>query len=140
MRKHIHIGRWVLTAWIMLWGCMSSALAYDQNTRYNPYSNSSISPYGSYNTTPTYQFRSTSPYQSVVNTTSSFTPLADDPYAGMARQNGPRRAWDWGAPGDDDDPIGVIPDQPVGEPLVLLLMALLYIGVRFYRSKRKTQG
>lgn len=48
-----------------------------------------------------------------------------------------RRGWD----DPDDDPVGVLPNPaPVGEPLVLLLMALLYaIGMRLRtRLSRQT--
>jgi hypothetical protein len=40
----------------------------------------------------------------------------------------PRRArTSWGKPSDDDDPMGTIKNTPIGEPLVLLLLALGYV-------------
>ena len=32
----------------------------------------------------------------------------------------------WDDP-DEDDPVGVVPETPIGEPLILLLFALLFI-------------
>ena len=69
---------------------------------------------------PSYSFRSTSSYTPVVGSTSY---LSD----GSGPISSPRRATSgWGVPGDDDDPIGVVPNVPLGEPLILLLLALGY--------------
>ena len=49
-------------------------------------------------------------------------------------------SWGGGAPGEDDDPIGVLPDRvPVGEPFVLLLMAMAYGVWRRLRCRRVNQ-
>ena len=70
---------------------------------------------------PSYSFRSTSSYTPVVGSTSY---LSD----GSGPISSPRRAksWDpWDEP--EDDPIGVVPNPaPLGEPLILLLLALGY--------------
>lgn len=125
MRNKSFTYRWMLTAWIMLWSCMSSVWAYD------PYSPSSA---------PTYEFRSTSYFVSQKVNTPSFTPLADDPYAGIAKVGGVRRdgnPWDLDNPGENDNPIGQVDEPtPIGTPLVMLLMALMYIAFRVYRRKQ----
>lgn len=81
---------------------------------------------------PTYHFQSTSVYP-LKTTKTTFVPLADGT---NPSQNGIRRGgnpWDED-PGDEDDPIGVVPDPtPVGSPLVLLALALVYI---VYKKKR----
>jgi len=84
---------------------------------------------------PSYNFRSTSSYTPIVGTTSY---MSD----GSGPVSAPRRAKSgWGAPGDDDDPIGAIPNVPLGEPLILLLMAFayaLYLRLRPRLSRRHT--
>ena len=78
---------------------------------------------------PSYNFRSTSSYTPIVGTTSY---MSD----GSGPIGSPRKASGWGAPGDDDDPIGTVPNVPIGEPLVLLIMALIYVGCRHIRIQR----
>ena len=74
---------------------------------------------------PNYNFRTTSAYIPKVSV-ASFTPIAD----AAAQRNKARRGWD-SDPENEDDPIGVVPvPQPVGSPLVLLLMAVAYILYR----------
>lgn len=82
-----------------------------------------------------YQFRSTSTCTPIVGS----TPYISDggiTTAG-APQRGPRRGpWDdddWN--GSDADPIGVYANTPVGDPLVLLVLALLYIVFRRRTAK-----
>ena len=73
---------------------------------------------------PTYQFRSTSTIASTVG--GSYTPAVAKPFASQnAPASRPRRAMD-----PDDDEIGNI---PVGEPTVLLLLAMLYMLCRAIR-------
>jgi hypothetical protein len=81
---------------------------------------------------PTYQFRSTSAYTPTMNTT-VYTPGSSTPFGAPTR---PRRS-DIDEEEDDPsgDPTGYI-DTPIGEPLVLLLMALLYAAGR-YIARRK---
>jgi len=101
---------------------------------------------------PSYQFRSTSAYKSVVGEGNIFftkkqetnTPaiIGDIPYPSMATTTSgkhplyskPRR--ESANPWDEDptgDPVGAV---PVGEPWVLILMAVLYI---FYTNRKKIQ-
>ena len=91
---------------------------------------------------PSYQFRSTSSYTSSVNTT-VFKPMAESPYT---RSGMPGLRRDGGYFDDDGnwveegDPIGVLPDPnptPVGEPLILFALAIIYSLFRRARFKRK---
>lgn len=79
---------------------------------------------------PSCSFRSTSSYTPIVGSTSY---LSDGSGEVDAPPRNIRRGW--GSPTDEDDPIGSITTTPVGEPLVLLLMALVYIFVLSRRTK-----
>ena len=118
--------RWQLVICLLLWGCMaSSALAYEHAFCQSPMSKyqSPITNVQSSATLPSYQFRSTSTLAPVVGTTHTYAPLADSPYG--AGVGGPRRG-PWDDPGDN--PIGEVDDPaPIGEPLVLILFALLFL-------------
>lgn len=77
-----------------------------------------------------YNFRSTSSYTPIVGTTSY---MSD----GSGPVSAPRRAKSgWGAPDDDDNPVGAVSNVPVGEPLILLLMALGYLLYVRSRTRR----
>ena len=84
---------------------------------------------------PTYQFHSTSSYTSVVSQPLDFTPLADQPVVAYNSRPFASSPWD----DDDDDgpgdlPTGAVDDPlPIGHPLALLFMALLYIGYKKYK-------
>ena len=79
---------------------------------------------------PTFSFRTTSTYVPAVGSGAATT-LADAEATLAARnrilRRGGKNPWD---EEPDDDPIGVVPTVPVGEPLVLLVMALLYLGYK----------
>ena len=84
-------------------------------------------------TLPEYQFRSTSAYTPMVDVT-VYTPGCSSP------ASEPRRARKEWSDEPDDDPISVV-DTPIGEPMILLLFALLYmlIGKRgWQRLKSRT--
>lgn len=127
------IVKWVLAAWFMLLGCTAS---YGYTTYQTAPAYTNV-----YHTaeTPSYQFRSTSVYSSSFsNDNSTFVPLADDPYASPGPRKGPRKSSPW-----DEDPekggneLGVVDDPtPIGEPLVLLLLAALYGGYRLMKRKK----
>lgn len=81
-------------------------------------------------------FRSTSSMQMsgsrLVNSGASLS-APGTPLSALHAPSGPRRG-PWDPP--EDDPIGVLPDpQPVGEPLILLLLATLFI---LFKKKRVT--
>lgn len=96
---------------------------------------------------PEYRFQSTSTCPSVVGQSTYTTTAVQAPYSihpvSVIRRT---ESWtpgswdegeDWGDPGEDEFPTGVLPNPaPVGEPMVLLLMALLYaLGHYFARRK-----
>ena len=123
MRNKRYTYKWIVMVCFMLWGCLCSAWAYE------PYSPA---------TAPTYQFHSTSSYTPQMTSAPVFTPLADDPYAGLAKQNDVIKGWNpWDENNPGDNPIGQVDESaPVGTPLVMLLMALMYIAFRVYRRKQ----
>lgn len=128
-----NIVKWVLAAWFMLLGCTASYgyTTYQTAPAYTNVYHTAV--------TPSYQFRSTSVYSSSFsNDNSTFVPLADDPYASPGPRKGPRKSSPW-----DEDPekggneLGVVDDPtPIGEPLVLLLLAALYGGYRLMKRKK----
>lgn len=78
-------------------------------------------------TLPSYQFRSTSTFQPIVGersyiSTPSYSPGASKPYRAKA-------GWS-----EEGDPVGQITEAPIGSPLILLLMAVLYL---FYKKSKK---
>lgn len=74
---------------------------------------------------PSYEFYSTSSITPVVGSTSYHSGPC---YAPGAGHGGIRRdTWGWDDPDEEDQPIGQRPVVPVGEPLILLLFALLFI-------------
>ena len=131
MQRH-NILKWILAAWFMLLGCTAS-YGYTNYQTAPAYTNL-------YHTAvaPSYQFHTTSVYTSVVENP-TFSPVAADPYS----NSGPRKGMRKSSPWDEDDPetgggneVGVVDDTvPVGEPFVLLLLALLYGGYRLIKRK-----
>ena len=123
--------KWILAAWVILWGCNpSSAFASMQTPHYATWSTQTYSQSYASAVSPDYQIRSTSVYRSNM-ADFNFTPLADDAHGGAPGSilKGTGTGWNWD---DDDDPgdnpIGQIDDPaPVGSPFILLLMALLYL-------------
>lgn len=96
---------------------------------------------------PEYRFQSTSTCPSAVGSSAYTTTAVQAPYSihpvSVIRrtESWTPGSWDdgdrWDGPGEDEFPTGVIPDPaPVGEPLILLLMVLLYAAGR-YIARRK---
>ena len=113
---------------LVLWGCISTASAYPQNKQsaswgYQPIYTTQQTPIAG---TPTYQFRSTSAYIATKANASG----------GWSTYNAGLRTLDSDPTvnEEEEDEIGVIPDIPVGSPLVLLAFAALYI---LYRIRKK---
>ena len=152
MQKRIYTYKWLLAVFILLWGCIASSVyAYDQVAQtsswrtmptysmqptYTPATVSSVTNYSA--TAPTYNFKSTSTYPSLVGN-SVFTSKVSTPYSNFQRTP-IRKSGSWGGD-DDEDPegeeIGIQPTTPVGEPWVLLVLALLYVvfgkkGIRIF--------
>lgn len=167
MQQHKRIYRKLIALWLVLWGVISPTRAVLQTNRssswgYEPtyqsinssnkksatgtsgYGNTSYSgfssgraytPQFSGDICPSYHFQSTSPYRSVSEQSFGFTILSE-----------PLRDNIWGEEetvDPEDNPIGVLPNPtPIGEPLVLLLFAVLYLVVKLvvqHQSKRKAE-
>lgn len=125
-----------MTVWILCGICHTvSAAPYDRSAQsaswgYQPASTatlpSSASVLDEY-ASPAFNFQSTSPYSAPIGSASS----------GLTTQRNARRSssFDWDAP--DDNPVGVLPNPaPIGEPLVLLILATLYVWVRKKKEHR----
>lgn len=87
-------------------------------------------------TVPEYHFRSTSTCTPVVGYTSytatePYSPMANAPRPGQIR----RGSLEEGV--EDQDPLGQVTVSPVGDPLMLLLMAFLYLFFAKIRKKSK---
>jgi len=94
---------------------------------------SSYSPGNSKGVNVNYSFHTTSVYIPTSSSSKTYTPIADQEEGSTTnkRKNSPF------APDPTDNPVGVVTNPtPVGEPLVLLMMALLY---GLYRMLRKRQ-
>lgn len=125
MKQHRrHIFKWLFALWMLC--CIGSVNAASQ-----------VEAPAAWRTTPTlsadiypsYQFRSTSSYAPIVGTTSY---LATSTTVYKPGTSGPNRAkkdvWD----DPEDDAIATV-DTPIGEPLILLLLAGLFV---LYKKKR----
>lgn len=120
MQRRHSTYKWLLAA-CLLWGWItSSTWASSQAMQPAAWT---TTPMMSEDVRPVYDFRSTSTVNPIVGTT-SYTATPDF-YPGGTKGNRMRKSDPWGPP--EDDPIGVLPDPaPIGEPLILLAMALLY--------------
>lgn len=119
--------KWILIAGILCYSTSSFAFHHDQDAQPASWGRTTTF---SDDVRPTYTFRTTSAYSPIVGNTSY---LSD----GSGPVNSPSRAKAW-SPWDDpdDDPMGTVPAVPVGEPLVLLVMALAYILCRRTRLRK----
>ena len=89
-------------------------------------------------TLPEYQFRSTSTCPPVVGHTSytsteQYSPMANAPRPGQIRRGS--NPFEEGV--EEQDPVGQVTVSPVGDPLMLLLMAFLYLFFAKIRKKSK---
>ena len=130
MRKYKNLHRWIAVVVVLLGGCLiSSALAYPQPNQPNAWR---TTPTMSHDALPTYQFQSTSAYTPIVGQT-NYTSTISCPGA-VAPQSGPRKSSPWDKPTGGQE-VGVI-DTPVGDPLILLLIAALYLSYLWYRKRK----
>ena len=120
----------LMTVWLLI-GSHQTVAAYTQATMPSAWS---TTPTMSSSVQTSYQFRSTSSYApsgrvqvyAVGASSPSYSPRRNDPTG-------------WGTPGEDDDPVGTLPDPtPVGEPYILLLFAGIYALYYIRRKYRKT--
>ena len=90
----------------------------------------------SMSTMPSYQFRSTSVYQPIVGQTPYTSTSSYAPFPSSA-PNRARQSWN----DPDDNELGTVDDPlPIGEPIVLFLMAFLYfIWKKMSKNSKKMQ-
>ena len=130
MKARNRIYKWLIALWLLM-SCQPALCAFQSAT-----------PPAAWGTTPTlsmdremaYQFRSTSAYTLTTNTT-VYAPGTSSPYGNTVKRARKGGIDDEEDPGGDGTEIGQIP-TPIGSPLVLLLMAVLYI---FYAKRKKIQ-
>lgn len=132
--NRIYIG--IVTIWLlMLGGALSPVQAYQPVQTYQPAQQPSAwrtKPVMSNELYPEYHFQSTSTYTPVVGKTTYTTTETYNPFQASSPKR-IRRAYNpWEDEPDDDDenndPVGQVKDQaPIGSPLVLLVLAMLYL-------------
>ena len=132
--NRIYIG--IVTIWLlMLGGALSPVQAYQPMQTYQPAQQPSAwrtKPVMSNELYPEYHFQSTSTYTPVVGKTTYTTTETYNPFQASSPKR-IRRAYNpWEDEPDDDDPnnnpVGETPDPaPIGSPLVLLVLAMLYL-------------
>ncbi len=129
MKGRLTTYKWLTMALLLCCSTLSHAFTYEQPTQPASWGRTTTF---SDDVQPSYNFRSTSSYSPIVGTTSY---MSD----GSGPISSPRRVrTSWGKPSDDDDPMGTIKNTPIGEPLVLLLLALGYvICIRLRMRKAK---
>ena len=120
----------LMIIWLVWWGCtLSSAFAYTY-----PSQPASL---------PAYQFQSTSTCPSVIGASPFVSDAVYAPYSGTPaskpRKVGEYNPWDEDGDGslDEGDPTGQElgqVDTPIGEPLILIAFAFLYL---LYRRRKK---
>ena len=117
--QRINVYKWLLTASLMLWSSLLT-VAFGQQ----------------YGSAPSYQFQSTS---SMIPIGGTYSSQVSEPFAAEVTHIGSRRN-SWGDPDGEGDwegyGVGELPNpSPVGEPQILLLMALLYAIGRFRKQR-----
>lgn len=137
MQKRLKICKLRIAVWLLIVCCVQPTRAV---TYANPYVGSTRVGSSVVQTTapsvsvPGYEFQSTSIFAPTTGTPKiDFVPLADGAgplYTGSGmRKNG--------LPGVEDNPVGEVTQSPVGEPLVLLLFAMLYAVSRLFRRAKE---
>ena len=137
MQKRLKTYEWLIPVWLLLICCTQPTRAVSYTpTIANPrvYSSPISVSTDQMADAPEYQFQSTSIFVSTTGTPKiDFVPLADGAgplYTGSGMRKG-------GLPGSEEPEIGVVIEPPVGEPLVLLLFAMLYVVSRLFRRAKE---
>lgn len=99
----------------------------------------SVSDVNVVNTTPSYSFRSTSIYlPASPSSGDTYTGLAGTPFRSVRTESNPYSEFP-GFPGfDDQNEIGTLPDppdSPVGDPLILIIFATVFLAYGYFRRK-----
>jgi hypothetical protein len=128
MKQHRrHIFKWLFALWMLCCiGSVNAASLVEAPAAWR------TTPVMSENVRPNYEFHSTSACTPVVGATSYTSTTVYTPGSQPAHA----RKDSWGDPDDDDNdnlPTGVVPTTPVGEPLILLLLAGLFV---LYKRRR----
>ena len=139
MQKRLKICKLRIAVWLLIVCCVQPTRAV---TYANPYVGSTRVGSSVVQTTapsvsaPGYEFQSTSIFAPTTGTPKiDFVPLADG--AGpLYTRPGMRKDGLIGDP-SESDPVGQITEPPVGEPLVLLLFAMLYVVSRLFRRAKE---
>ena len=120
MKRKNRIYKWLIALWLLL-SCQPILCAYQPATQPSAWR---TTPTLSEDIRPAYQFQSTSTFAPTTHVT-VYTPGSGTPYGAPYRQ---RKGIDDEEedPGGDGTEVGQIP-TPVGEPWVLLLMALVFL-------------
>lgn len=144
MQRRTTINRWLITAWFLIIGCtLSVSYGQQYGAPYrgaSTYRSSTISNRNS--ASPAYEFQSTSSFTSVVGNSIYAAPVTS-PYATRAAGANPRKSFGdpedeevWSNPEGEGYGLGEIPNPaPIGEPLILLVLAILYTLLRYYKQK-----
>ena len=119
----------LIAVWLLLWGgLLVPAQAYREATLPQSWQRT---PVMSEDVRPAYEFRSTSSYMATTGRGSAAL-------TGTAYSSRPRKSTIDEEP--DGDEIGVMPG-PIGEPLVLLVLAMVYgLIMGWRRSQRRSTG
>lgn len=133
MQHKFHMIAWLLAIWMLC--SIASVNAAPQMSQPAAWR---TTPTLSNDIRPAYQFQSTSTLAPIVGTTSYtstaiYTPGSSKP--ARARKD----EWDWDNPDPEEPGVGEVPAVPVGEPLVLLALALLYLCLRQLLSLHKNK-
>ncbi len=130
MQRYSGTYRWIIAIGFWLMACAAPLAAGIYNQPAQP-SAWQTNPTMSNDIRPRYEFHSSSAFTPVVGTT-SYTAELTAPGA-YAPQNNMLRKGPWDRP--TDPPIGQL-DTPVGEPLILLVLAMLYLAWRIIKPSR----
>lgn len=136
MRREMKSYTWIAMTVMLVWSvALFSANTYNNKTDNSPFRYTLVQGKTAPNAMP---FRSTSTYQSVVGESNIFfkeettTPVGSPtPYYTPSRMRK-------GVDDEEGGEVGVI-DTPIGEPMVLLLLALGYLLVKVERGKLKVE-
>lgn len=115
MKARNRIYKWLIALWLLM-SCQPILCAYQPATQPSAWR---TTPTLSEDIRPAYQFQSTSTFATTTHVT-VYTPGSGTPYGAPYRQ---RKG---GIDDEEGDEVGLI-NTPVGEPWVLLLMALVFL-------------
>ena len=125
MKARNRIYKWLIALWLLM-SCQPILCAYQPATQPSAWR---TTPTLSEDIRPAYQFQSTSTFAPTTHVT-VYTPGSGTPYGAPYRQ---RKG---GIDDEEGDEVGLI-NTPVGEPWVLLLMALVFLIAKNGRFRCK---